>query len=183
MPTFGKIYIRKRQLNFCLNVNEDFGTEMRNLIDCAGNLKYITHKNLELNYDSPKQDFDKINKAFYEEIWFKVRLATGEQSKLKFITSYNNCEHIQTKSLSLKHNTLFQQMATQYHLHTTSKLGKENGREYQETNDFLSNGMNKMKSHNFNNIRQEYHDFPPRKHLFSFFHWEPGALVSMDNGN
>ena len=88
---------------------------MRSLIDSASNLKYIAHyKNLDLNYQTPMQVFRKINKDFYDEIWWNVREATDQQSKLNLYHKiYNNCEHIPTNSLSLKHSTLSQQVITQ----------------------------------------------------------------------
>ena len=63
-----KAIIRIRELNFWLNVNKDFGREMQHLIYCASSLKYIAdRKNLELNYHTPKQAFDKINKDFMKK--------------------------------------------------------------------------------------------------------------------
>ena len=111
-----KAIIRKRQFNFWLNLNKDFGTEMRSLIGCASNLKYIAHyKNLELNYQTPMQVFSKINKDFYDDIWSNVREVTAQQSKLNLYHKiYNNCKHIPTNNLSLKHSILSQQVVTRY---------------------------------------------------------------------
>ena len=183
-----KAIIRKRQLNFWLNLNKDFGTEMRSRIDHASNLKYITHKNLELNYQTPMQVFGKINKDFYDDIWANVREATDQQSKLNLYHKiYNNCEHIPTNSLSLKHSTLSQQVVTRY-TSSSHNLETEIGKWKRiQRNQSFCKQCNDQKEESlihfisecerFKNFREEYRDFPYDKNSHSFFQWEMGALV------
>ena len=108
--------IKKRQLKFWNNLNKDEGTELYNLIERSKGTKYVKHYiNLQTQYPSPKNAYERINSKFYLEKWNKIKQAEPQRTKTKTYQEISDNANILPKhSLSLNSNMSVQSILTSY---------------------------------------------------------------------
>ena len=156
---------------------------MYNFISRARDTKYLTHKNLERNYEKGEQVFNTLNDKFDEDSWKKIMEANITNTKLKtYHQIYNNCEYLPTQSLSLKsierknRKIISSYIMSSHELATEagrwSQIPKENRKCKQCNSDAVETLCHFLyRCNKFTHIRNHYVDYPYSENLAKFVFW------------
>ena len=170
--------IRKRQLQFWINLQKEKGSEMYNLITRVEQTKYIKHyRELERCYITPINAFKTLNNKFYNEIVESVKNCKPEQSKLN---TYKNIygDSLANRSISVgianetRQKLVIKYIVSSHNLACETSKWQGNDKSCKQCNlpvwETLEHFIFDCDA--FSDIRRRYDDFP--SDLKCFFTWE-----------